>query len=749
MAHQIALVPGSTILAMVDPGYPASPIPITAKCTPVDGVVPASTLPWSWPGLVQTWSTLPGAGMTPDVEDLAGRELDWRTSEPPELVYRAPEPLTPYPWQSLAARRFALGVSQGFSGQALLSDDMGCIYGAADMSVHRAGRTFHLPLRDLVHRFNGGSPGSGRAWDLSIPTKVQREMPDGTIRLAEVKAAWSSGVKQTYTVTTETGRTIRATDEHPFLTERGWLRLDQLRVGDLVHVRGQQARGRARKPKAHYAQVFGMKVATEEVVSVEPYGLEETYDVEVADAPHNFLADGFVVHNTGKTISAILSLVEADRALWPNAGIFPALVVCPASVIPAWTKAWQTWAPHLQVRDHRGAKRWARSAARADVLVTSYETMTRDADKLAKLGLGALILDEHHAIKNPQSKRTQAARTLGRKVPHTIVMSGTPIAHGPDDLHPALACLDEKAWPSKERFVTRYCDVVPDEVGGQVAVSLRTDRRSELDLCLAGVQRRVTKAEAAPFLPPKVYSVRTVTMPAEWRKTYDELTAEMIAQLPEDGAELSPMSLLAQMSHLRSLAAAPCKVWEEDNGVDADGVPKVTQHVDPLPGGWKAAELLALLEECPTEQVVVFAPSRKLVDAVSVDLTGAGVSHRMLTGAVNATERQAGIDAFQRGEARVMLATTGAGGVGVTLTAASVVVFLSRPWSLIEALQAEDRAHRIGSEVHDRVEIVDIVTEGTIEAAVRRVLVEKAVSLADVLHDPEIARQVLGGKALP
>ena len=574
MPHQLALVPGSTILAMVDPGYPASPVPITAKCTAVDGVVPASTLPWSWPGLVQAWSTLPGAGMTPDLEELAGRELDWRTSEPPPLAYQPPEPFTPYPWQDLAARRYALGVAQGFRGQALLSDDMG----------------------------------------------------------------------------------------------------------------------------------------------------------------------------TGKTISALLALLESE--LRAPGSVFPALVVCPASVIPAWVKAWQAWAPHLHVLDHRGPKRWARRPEKPgrDVLVTSYETMTKDVEKLAKIGLRSLVLDEHHAIKNSQSKRTQAARALGRKVAHAIVMSGTPIAHGPDDLHPALATLDEAAWPSKERYVSRYCDVVPDEVGGQVAVGLRADRRSELDLCLAGVQRRVTKDQAAPFLPPKVYSVRTVQMPAEWRKVYDELRDDMLAALPDDSAELSPMSLLAQMSHLRSLAAAPCKVWEEEGEPDADGVVKVHQHVDPLPGGWKAAELLTLLGECPTEQVVVFAPSRKLVDAVSVDLQAAGVSHRMLTGAVPAAERQAGIEAFQRGDARVMLATTGAGGVGVTLTASSVVVFLSRPWSLIEALQAEDRAHRIGSEVHSRIEIVDIVTEGTIEAAVRRVLVEKAVSLADVLHDPEIARRVLGGK---
>lgn len=583
MAHQLALVPGPTILAMIDPGLQASPVLVTPATKAVPGTVPASTLPWSWPGMVQSWTTLPGAGMTPDLEELAGRELDARTSEPPPLAYEPPAPLVPYPWQAAAAARFALLVTQTGHGQALLSDDMG----------------------------------------------------------------------------------------------------------------------------------------------------------------------------TGKTISAILALVEAHvRTL----DVFPAVVVCPASVIPAWVKAWRAWAPDYRATDHRGARRWETGRGRAwerhdrhgdrlaEVLVTSYETMTRDVDKLTKLGVRTLVLDEHHAIKNADSKRTKAARALARKAPHTIVMSGTPIAHGPDDLQPALACLDEAAWPSKERFVNRYCDTVLDDVGGARAVSLRADRRPELDLCLVGVQRRVTKAEAAPFLPPKVYSVRTVTMPSAWRKTYDEYRDEMIAALPDTAEEMSVMSLLAQMTHLRALAFGPCHAWQEESKPNAEGETHQVQHVDPLPGGWKAAELLALLEET-TEQVVVFDPSRKTVDAVAVDLDEAGVSYRMLTGAVPARERQENIDSFQAGRARVMLATTGAGGVGVTLTAASIVVFLSRPWSLIEALQAEDRAHRIGSEVHDRIEIVDIVTEGTIEDAVRRVLVDKGMALADVLHDPKMAQQVLGGKA--
>lgn len=279
--------------------------------------------------------------------------------------------------------------------------DPGCIFGDAEMTVNRAGKSFKIALRDLVNMFNGGSRGSRQTWDPKIPTRVQRRSEDGTVRLVPIRNAWFSGEKQTYTVTTESGRWIRATDEHPFLTEHGWSRLDHLTVGVGVYVNGgrssrgktikQQYRGRAglrhhpnatrrgaknspyRVPehsmvveadlndlpldrwleacrkgsfpseprflprgvavhhidgdhlnndrsnlavmthsehhRLHAAQGKAAHVLEqtilERVVSIEPYGVEETYDIEVEDDPHNFIANGFVVHNTGKTATTL------------------------------------------------------------------------------------------------------------------------------------------------------------------------------------------------------------------------------------------------------------------------------------------------------------------------------------------------------------------------------------------------------------------------------------------------------------
>jgi ATP-dependent DNA helicase DinG len=279
----------------------------------------------------------------------------------------------------------------------------GCIQGDAEIIVNRGGNARRMTLRHLVTAFNGGrNPGQQKYWDRTIPTYVQREA-DGVVRLGRVLHAWHSGVKTTYTVTTETGRTLRATDEHPFLTERGWLRLDELKVDDELHVRGEQAVGQARQPKPVYRRICVLphpyrngktvpehrlvaeadrnglsydafldqvrtgdteglefldpdvwavhhknhdtlnnalsnlqvltheehhrlhaaegktnsvlyKIVTERVESIERFGEEDTYDIEVADDPHNFLVNGIVVHNTGKSFAYLAGAVAHAKA---------------------------------------------------------------------------------------------------------------------------------------------------------------------------------------------------------------------------------------------------------------------------------------------------------------------------------------------------------------------------------------------------------------------------------------------------
>ena len=107
----------------------------------------------------------------------------------------------------------------------------------------------------------------------------------------------------------------------------------------------------------------------------------------------------------------------------------------------------------------------------------------------------------------------------------------------------------------------------------------------------------------------------------------------------------------------------------------------------------------------------------------------------MITGAQNEDERQQAIDDFQSGRIKWILFTDKAGGVGVTLTTGRRLVMLQRPWSLVDHKQALDRVHRIGSEIHDSVVIMDYVTEGTIEERVIQVLETKAENFEQIVKD--------------
>jgi len=464
---------------------------------------------------------------------------------------------------------------------------------------------------------------------------------------------------------------------------------------------------------------------------------------------------------TGKTVSAILGLVERAAAGHP---VLPVVVVSPNAVIDSWVEHVRTWAPHWRATAWRGSpQQRRRKVGTADIYVCSYGTARRDAkvadtrkegSTLFLLKAQTVVCDEQHMIKTSGSSQSQAVRRLTAKARNFIGMSGTPITHHPGDLWPALMCLEPGAWPSRERWLARYCLTVAGDYSSTV-LGLNPASEQEFRTTLLGRNRRVAKADVLTELPPKVYSVRTVDLPDEWRKVYDAMESDMLAQLP-DGEELSVMGVLAQLTRLAQLASAAADVETTTEVVEENGllVEKVHTKVHLKAPSWKVDELLEILEERPGQQVVVFAPSAQLIRLAGAAAKKAGYRVGYIIGDLGngqqqkAQDRTDGIAAFQRGELDVMCVTTAAGGVGITLTAASTVVFLQRPYSLVEALQSEDRCHRLGSERHSSIEVIDIVARKTIDSRVRQILQERAGQLSDLVMDPRIVAELLGGASV-
>jgi SNF2 family DNA or RNA helicase len=186
-------------------------------------------------------------------------------------------------------------------------------------------------------------------------------------------------------------------------------------------------------------------------------------------------------------------------------------------------------------------------------------------------------------------------------------------------------------------------------------------------------------------------------------------------------------------------------VWDEQLAMEVE---KTHTKVHLKAPSWKVDALLEVMAERPGEPVVVFAPSKQLIMLAGVAAKKAGYRVGYIVGGQTPAERTGFVDSFQRGELDLICVTTGAGGVGLTLTAARTAVFLQRPYSLVEAMQSEDRLHRIGAERHESIEVCDIVARNTIDSRVRQILKERAGQLSDLVQDKRIVAELLGGASV-
>ncbi len=442
----------------------------------------------------------------------------------------------------------------------------------------------------------------------------------------------------------------------------------------------------------------------------------------------------------GKTAQAIVAV----------SGL-PVLVVCPNSVKDSWKREFAKWRGNCSVSVVGGsaAQRRKALAPGSDVYILNYEAVKchsriqgygsihlKDDEKTPKelnaLGFRTVIVDEAHRIKNPKAIQTRAIKAVASTASQRFALTGTPVANTPEDLWSIMNFVAPNEWPSYSRFRDRYLLSSPGFFGGMEIFGLNPDTKDEFYAQLDHRFLRRTKEEVLPELAAKKLppQIRYVEMDAKQAKAYNALAADMIAKL--DSGVLLATNPLTQMIRLRQAAAA-LPVLAEDGSVVALSGPSA-----------KIYALLDIIDERAGAPLVVFAEHKLLIDLVSSALDKEGVRYGRITGSENATERAETVDLFQRKLLPVVLCTTGAGGEGITLTAADTLVFLQRSWSSIQNTQAEGRIDRISQEA-ETISIIDIVSSGTIEQAVIERYGEKLDQLEQVCRDKKALRELLSG----
>ena len=396
----------------------------------------------------------------------------------------------------------------------------------------------------------------------------------------------------------------------------------------------------------------------------------------------------------------------------------PALVVCPASLVYNWASELARFCPDAHVVVVAGARqeRLAQIAGApggADVLVTSYDLMKRDVDAYAKQDFSCVVLDEAQYIKNATTKAAKAAKQLPASV--RFALTGTPIENRLSELWSIFDFLMPGVLGSSEAFSRRFATPIGN---GEEQVARRLQ-----GLVSPFILRRL-KGDVLRDLPEKDESIVVANMEGEQGKLYKasatKLALMLSDQKPEEFAGMK-LKVLSELTKLRQICCDPSLLYENYTG-----------------GSAKLETCLELVRNAVEgdHQVLLFSQFTSMFDIIGPRLDAEAIPYLLLTGSTSKEERIRLVERFQAGEAPVFLISLKAGGVGLNLTAADIVIHYDPWWNLAAQNQATDRAHRIGQE--RQVSVFKLIAKDSIE--------EKIVEMQEAKRD--LAEQIIGGEAV-
>jgi superfamily II DNA or RNA helicase len=424
----------------------------------------------------------------------------------------------------------------------------------------------------------------------------------------------------------------------------------------------------------------------------------------------------------GKTLQA-LALLAARHARPPSSRgpasdqRLPSLVVCPASLMENWRRETDRFTPQLRVLVHHGDRRATAPGQFAghDLIITSYGTLTRDDELFGSLEFDVILADEAQHLKNRRTQAAQSLRTLrgqGR-----FLLTGTPLENSLDDLRSLF-----------EYLMPGFIAAVPAGVRG----GDRAWYDERLRIQTAPYILRRTKLVVAPELPEKIeqviYCEPTVSQAALYRRM-QEKTEQELYQLAATGASEGRMRMatLTQLLRLRQICCDPRLIKDET----AESA--------------KLEAFRELLAESIDEghRMLVFSQFTSLLGLLREELESQSVAHCYLDGSMSTKARQAAVDRFQSDASiPVFLISLKAGGTGLNLTGADVVVHYDPWWNPAAEAQATDRTHRIGQT--KVVTSYKLICAGTVEEKVMTLQDTKRALLADVFEASDEAAAKLG-----
>ena len=442
----------------------------------------------------------------------------------------------------------------------------------------------------------------------------------------------------------------------------------------------------------------------------------------------------FMEMGTGKT----KVLIDNLAMLYDKGKVDGALIIAPKGVIGTWYN--QEIPTHLPDHIESVSVLWQalitkkqkesldclfETEEKLHILIMNVEALstpkgTQFASKFLSCHRAMVAIDESTTIKNSSAKRTKNILSLAKSAKYRRIMTGSPVTKNPLDLYSQCEFLDPWLlnFQSFYAFRNRYAEMKTINARGRsIQVVNYFKNIGELSDKLKGFSYRVLKEDCLD-LPDKIYVKRNISLTAEQLKLYDQMKKTALAML--NGKVTSTVTVLTQLMRLHQIT---CGHFTADDGS--------TQLIK----NNRVNELMNVLEEIEGKAIIWANYQKDITNIIEIIIKeygpGSVVDYYGLT---PQDERQGNIKKFQDDpECRFLIGTPQTGGYGITLTAASNVIYYSNGYDLEKRLQSEDRAHRIGQK--KAVTYVDLITEDTVDEKIVKALRKKINIASEVLGE--------------
>lgn len=424
------------------------------------------------------------------------------------------------------------------------------------------------------------------------------------------------------------------------------------------------------------------------------------------------LADDMGLGKTIQIIAIILSYIENCKE-----NRKPIMVVCPSSLCLNWKAEIEKFSPNINAQVISGnavkRKEQINSILNYDVVITSYDLIKRDIDLYKKLDyeFRYLIADEAQYMKNSNTQNSKSIKQINAKT--RFALTGTPIENSLSELWSIFDFIMPGYLFSYRKFKENYEMPIVKEENSELMAKLR--------MLIEPFILRRTKKQVLTELPDKTVTILNNEMEEEQEKVYLSYLAdakfELNEQIKINGIEKSRMQILSALTRLRQICCHPSLFLDNYKGESS----KLNQCIeivkDAIASGHK---------------ILLFSTYTSMFEMIEGKLKQENIEYFKLTGQTKVDKRIELVDEFNRNEEiKVFLISLKAGGTGLNLTGADVVIHYDPWWNLAAENQATDRAYRIGQK--NNVQVYKLITKNSIEEKIFELQEKKAKLIDDVL----------------